>query len=123
MNIPQISIFQVCFINGQIINELIENIHQLYDIIRIYGRGFISKISFYYHTNEKQNHNLILQNCDKNDRFIVEFCNSYNQNFQTVEMTLEEKYKDFQAVKNILQNNDLNYILLPFIKNPLENIT
>lgn len=120
MNTSQISDFQVRFINGQIINEPIENIQQLSDIIRIYGRGFIDKISFYFHRTDKKFHNLILRNCDENDRFIVEFCSSYNLYFENIEMTFEKKYKDFQAIINILQNNNLNNTLLPFIINPLK---
>jgi hypothetical protein len=118
-NLLQIRDFQVRFINGQIINEPIENIEQLYQIIHTYGRGIISKISFYFHDNQRYFHNIILRNSDEhiNDRFIVEFYRDYD-NSQHIELSYQEQYNDYQSVINILQNNNLDILLAPFIINP-----
>ena len=121
MNYPQLRDFQVRFINGQIIYEPIENINQLSEIIQLYGREYITKISFYFHNSHQHFHNLILRNSDEyvNDRFIVEFGYYYNQYGEKTELTFEQCYQDFQAVINIINNNNnLSNILLPFIINP-----
>lgn len=117
LNLLQIRNFQVRFINGQTINEPIENIQQLYQNIHTYGREMISKISFYFHDNQRYFHNIILRNSDEhiNDRFIVEF---YHDNAQQIELSYQEQYNDYQSVINILQNNNLDILLLPFIINP-----
>jgi hypothetical protein len=120
MNLPQIRDFQVRFINGQTIYEPIENIQELYNILRVYGRSYLAKISFYFHTSNNNFHNLILRNDESynNDRFTVEFCSRYDDNMQRIEMTNEEKHMDFQAVINILESNNFNNNLIPYIINP-----
>jgi hypothetical protein len=122
-NLLQIRNFQVRLTNGQTINEPIENIQQLYDIINTYGRCIIAKISFYFYDNQRYFHNLILRNSDEyiNNIFIIEFYHDYN-NSQYIELSHQEKYNDYQSIINILQNNNLDIILLPFIINPFNSI-
>lgn len=119
MNSPQIKDFQVRFTTGQLINEPIENIQELYNIIKLYSREYITKISFYFHSSQDF-HNIILRNNNNyhNDRFTVEFCDKYDENMERIDMSYEEKYMKFQAVINILENNNFNNNLLPYIINP-----
>jgi len=119
MYYSQISDFQVRLVNGQTINEPIENINELYEIIYNFGRSNIAKISFYFQKQNNQFHNLILRNSQDNI-FEVEFCDNYIQS-EIVELSYEEKEHDFQAVINIIQNNNLDILLLPFIINPIHN--
>jgi hypothetical protein len=115
VNIPQISRFQVYLTNNQTINEPIENINQLSEIIRIYGRGIIVKIVFnFYDNNNNNNHNIILQNSfNHNDRFIVEFFHTdlYNQ------------LCEYTAITNCINNDNqtLYNLLGKFIINPFNN--
>jgi len=120
MYYSQISDFQVRLVNGQTINEPIENINELYEIIYNFGRSNIAKISFYFQKQNNQFHNLILRNSQDNNIFEVEFCDNYIQS-EIVELSYEEKEHDFQAVINIIQNNNLDILLLPFIINPIHN--
>ena len=115
----QLKDFQVRLDSGQTINEPIENISELDEIIRIYGRGIIAKISFYFHDSIRGFHNIILRNTEDNDKFTVEFYEYYNQQNQRVELTFEEKLNDFTVVINCLtQKQNININLIPYIINP-----
>ena len=116
----QISSFQIRLDTVRTINEPIENIQELSNIIRQYGRGIIAKISFYFHDSRHQFHNLILRNTEHNDRFVVEFYHYYNQYMERVELSREERINDFAEVMNcILNSANLDshlgqYIIDPF---------
>ena len=116
----QIISFQVRLDTGQTINEPIENIRELSNIIRQYGRGIIAKISFYFHDSRHQFHNLILRNSEHNDRFVVEFYHYYNQYMERVELSREERMNDFVTVMNCIHNSENldsrlgQYIIDPF---------
>ena len=124
-NLLQILYFEIILKNGQTIHEPIENMYKLYEIIHIYGREVINKIIFYFHDNIHKFHNIILHNSDNydNDRFTIEFYRDYN-NGHHIELSYQEQYNDYQSVINILQHNNLQDNLLPFIINSFNlNIT
>lgn len=119
----QLRDFQIRFTSGQIINEPIENIRELDEIIRIYGRSIIAKISFYFHDSLRGFHNIILRNSEFNDRFVVEFYHYYNSQIERIELSHEEQLNDFIAVMNCLNSRQiLNSRLIPFIINPFQPI-
>ena len=119
----QLRDFQIRFTNGQIINEPIENIRELDEIIRIYNRSLIAKISFYFHDSQRAFHNIILRNTESNDRFIVEFYHFYNQISHRVELSREEQINDFTVVMNCLNSRqNLSRNLVPYIINPFNNL-
>lgn len=118
----QLKSFQILLISGQIINEPIEKIKDLNEIIRIYGRNIISKISFYFHDSIYTLHNIILKSNDNNN-FIIEFYQYYNQDNHLVQITLEEKINDFtEMMKYLTKNQYLNSYLIPYIINPFDHI-
>ena len=130
MNSPNIGIppmlqvrnFQIRFNNGQIRYEPIENIHELDEIIRIYGRQIIAKVSFYFHDPAHQFHNIIIRNTEQNDKFTVEFWNYYNQYFEKVELTSDEKRRDLDMIMNyITQHSNLNNNFKPYIIDPFHH--
>ena len=119
----QLKDYQIRFNSGQTINEPIENINELNEIIHIYGRSTIAKISFYFHNSIRRFHNIILRNTETNDRFIVEFYHYYNQQNQRIELTFEEQFNDFTVVMNcLIQNQYINLNLIPYIINPFHSI-
>jgi hypothetical protein len=120
VNYPfQLNNFQVLLDNGQTRNEPIENIRELDEIIRIYGRRIIAQITFYFHNNDRQFHNLILRNTGYDDKFVVEFYHYYNRHMERVEISREEKMRDFTTVMNYINNGtNLNSRLVPFIVDP-----
>ena len=119
INQSQLRDFQINFVNGQIRNEHIENIHELDEIIRIYGRNIISSITFYFHNGHHNNYYLILRNTGQNDKFVVEFYHYYNKYFQRVEITREEQQYDIFSVTNYLNSRqNLNTRLVQFIIDP-----
>ena len=106
----QINTFQVRLNTGQIVNEQIENIQELFNIINQNGRGNIAKISFYFNDNQHQFHNLILRNTEHSDKFIVEFYHYYNQYMEQVELSREERLNDFTAVMNCIRSSE-NFVI------------
>ncbi len=115
IDLPQIRDFHIYLTNDQIINEPIENINELSEIIRIYGREIIVKIVFNFHNNYQNNHNIVLR-ClpEYNDKFIIEF-------FYT---ELYKQLCDFNALMNCINNDNLilydllgKWIINPFIIN------
>lgn len=126
MTIPQplqLKNFQIRLDSGQTINETIETINQLDEIIRIYGRSIIAKISFYFHDSMRGFHNIILRNTETNDKFTVEFYQYYNQENQLVQLTFQEQLNDLTVVMNCLvQNSNINLKLVPFIINPFHSV-
>jgi hypothetical protein len=121
--LPQIRDFQIRFTSGQIINEPVENIRELSNIIRIYGRGIIAKISFYFHDSVRGFHNIILRNTETNDRFVIEFYHYYNSQMERTELSHQEQVNDFTAVMNCLNSRrGLQTRLIPYIINPFQHI-
>jgi hypothetical protein len=115
----QLRDFEIRFSNGQSRNDPIESISELDEIIRIYGRGIIAKITFYFHDSSHKFHSLILQNSENNDRFVVEFYHYYNNEFQRVELSREQQESDFVTVLDCLKKcRNLNSQLEPFIIKP-----
>jgi hypothetical protein len=121
--IPQVQLrdFQVRLNNGQSINEPINNIRELDDLIRIYGRGIIGTITFYFYDNNHPYHTLILRNTEHNNNtFVVEFYHYYDQYLQKVELSTNQKMIDYRTVRNYLNNNQnlvsglVRYIIDPF---------
>lgn len=118
----QIHEFYVHLNNGQHINYNIDNINELDNIIRIYGRKIINSITFYFYDNKHQFHNLILKNIN-NDRFIVEFFHYYNSESLRFELIRDQQYNDFTNVMNVLYSTqNLQSLLIPYIINPFETI-
>lgn len=115
----QVMNFQIRFNNGQIRYEPINNLNELDEIIRIYGRQIIAKVSFYFHDPAHQFHNIILRNTEHDDKFTVEFWNYYNQYHEKVELTSDEKRRDFNAIiRYITQYSNLNNNFKPYIIDP-----
>lgn len=115
INLPQIRDFHIYLTNGQIINEPIENIIELGEIIRIYGREIIVKIVFNFHNNRQNNHNITLRNLpERNDRFIVEFFHN----------EIYEQLCDYTALTNNINNDNqtLYNLLGKWIINPFNEI-
>ena len=118
-NVPQITRFQVNLDNGQPVNEPIHNINTLDDILRVYGRGIINSITFYFHNTQHRYYYLTLRNSRQNDIFVVEFFHYYNQHLEQVQITREEKEQDLEAVMELInRTNNLNSRLGRFIQNP-----
>ncbi len=119
VNALQIRDFQVRFIGGQTVNETIDRIIVLGDILDNYGIAQIAKISFYFHDNDNLFHNLILRKLVHEDRFMVEFFYTYDNNMRRVDMTAYEQMRDFAAVINrLVQEPRLNNLLMAHIINP-----
>lgn len=119
----QLKDFQIRLDSGQTINEPIDNINELDEIIRIYGRNIITKISFYFHDSDRGFHNIIFRNTEPNDRFVVEFYSYYNQQNQLVELSFEEKFNDFTSVMNcLIQKSNINLKLVPYIIHPFHSL-
>lgn len=119
INPRQLRDFQINFVNGQNINERIENINELNEIIRIYGRNIISSITFYFYNGQDNSYYLILRNTHQNDRFVVEFYHYYNQYLQRVEISREDQQYDITTVVNYLNTRqNLNTHLVRFIVDP-----
>lgn len=117
----QLRDFQIRFTSGQTINEPIENIHQLDEIIRIYDRSIIAKISFYFHDSLRGFHNMILRNTEINNRFIVEFYQDYNSQMERIDLSREQQINDFTVVMNCLNSiQNLNSRLVPYIIDPFQ---
>jgi hypothetical protein len=118
----QLRDFQIRFTTGQIINEPIENIRELSNILRIYGRSIIAKISFYFHDSVRGFHNIILRNTETNDRFVIEFYHYYNSQMEQTELSHQEQLNDFTAVMNCLNSRrGIQTRLIPFIINPFQH--
>ena len=119
VNSLQINTFHVLLNTGQTRNEPIENIRELDEIIRIYGRRIIAQITFYFHNNQRQFHSLILRNTGHDDKFVVEFYHYYNQHMERIEISRDEKMRDFTTVMDCINNGtNLNRCLVPFIVDP-----
>jgi hypothetical protein len=119
----QIREFQVQFNIGTPRNYTTENINEFEEMLRIYGRGIIHSITFYYYDNNYQFHNLILQNAGQNDRFVVEFFHYYDSNFQRVEQNRNQQHNDFVSVMNLLSSRQIiQSRFIPFIINPFQQI-
>jgi hypothetical protein len=117
----QLKTFQVNLENESIKVYPIENISELNDLIRSYSRNIITQITFYFYDSNYKNHYLTLRNTEhNNDKFIVEFFHHYNNCFERIELSREEKIRDLNCVMNCLSNfNHLNNDLIPYIINPL----
>jgi hypothetical protein len=123
VNPLQVREFRVQFNIGQPRNYTIDNIHDLNEMIRIYGRGIIQSITFYFYDNQHQFHNLILQNAGHNDRFVVEFFHYYDSHFRRLEQSREQQHYDFVSIMNVLTSQQiLQSRLVPFIINPFHQI-
>ncbi len=112
----RIKSFQVRFINGQTINEPVENISILDSTFFEYGIEQIAKISFYYDTSNHF-HNLILYNEDYN-KLVVEFNTQFDNQGNKIEMTHQEKLNDYNELLNTLKGSEdtiIPYIVNPFI--------
>ena len=110
----RIKSFQVRFINGQTINESVENISILESTFFEYGIEQIAKISFYYDTSSHF-HNLILYNED-NNKLVVEFNTQFDNQGNKIEMTHQEKLNDYTELLNKLKGSE--DIIIPYIVNP-----
>jgi hypothetical protein len=120
----QLRDFYVRLLSGQTINEPIENIRELDQIIRIYGRNIISSITFYFYDSDHPDHYIILRNTRQNDKFIVEFYHYYDQYHQCVELTREKKLYDFECLINCLRNQqNISRHLLRFTIDPFNIAT
>lgn len=119
VNALQVRDFQVRFINGVVINDNVDRLHVLRDILTTYGRAMLAKITFYFHDNDNLFHNIIFRKLTHEDRFIVEFYHTYDDQMRHVEMSQYEKMRDFAAVVNILAyEGGLNNLLTPYVINP-----
>lgn len=115
----QLREFHVHFQVNQTRIYSIEQLRELEEMIRIYGRGIISYITFFFHDSRRKFHSLTLRNSEQNDRFVVEFYHSYNQQLERLELSREEQVSDFHSVISCLSSRqNFNSILLPFIVNP-----
>jgi hypothetical protein len=123
INSSQLRDFQVRLDSGQTINERIENIRELTDVIRIYGRHIICFITFYFHDSHHHAHSLTLRNSGHNDKFVVEFYHYYSPNFNRIELTDQQKIHDFEIVMNCLQQNNLDSRLIRHIIHPFHTQT
>jgi hypothetical protein len=119
----QIREFQVQFNTGTPRNYTPDNLNDFKEMLRIYGRGIIHSITFYFYDNNHQFHNLILQNAGQNDRFVVEFFHYYDSNFQRVEQNRNQQHSDFVGVMNLLGSRQIiQSRLVPFIINPFHQL-
>lgn len=119
VNPIQLQSFQVYLENNTIRSEPIHNINELNELVRIYGRQIIIQLTFYFHDNQNKIHYLIIRNTGFNDKFIVEFFHYYNSYLEKVELTREEKIRDFTMVMNCISNcTNLQRLLVPYIINP-----
>ena len=115
----QVRELQVQFNIGSPRNYTPDNLNDFEEMLRIYGRGIIYSITFYFYDNSHQFHNLILKNAGYNDRFVVEFFHSYNSNFQRIEISRDQQHNDFVGVMNLLTSRQIiQSRLVPFIINP-----
>ena len=97
----------------------IEQINELDEMIRVYGRGIISCITFFFHDTNLRFHTITLRNSEQNDRFVVEFHHYYNQQLERVELTLDEKVVDFESLLRYLNSRqNLNDRFTRYIVNP-----
>ncbi len=122
--LPQLRDFQVRFTLEQTRTYSIEQINELDEMIRIYGRGIISYITFFFHNNNNQHkfHNITLRNSGYDDKFVVEFYHYYNQRFDRIELSREEQVSDFTSVMNCLNSSqNLNSRLGQYIVNPFHH--
>ncbi len=115
----QIREFHVHFVLHQTRVYSIEQLNELDEMIRIYGRGIISYVTFFFHDTNRRFHTLTLRNSEQNDKFVVEFHHYYNQQMERVELTLEEKGDDFESVIRCLNSRaNLNDRFTRYIINP-----
>jgi hypothetical protein len=116
----QIRDFHIKFNNiNQTRDYTIENIQELEEIIRVYGRKIIYSITFYFYDNIHQYHNLTFQNTGYDDKFVTEFFHYYNTNYHRIELNRDQQYNDFVAVMNILNSKQiLQSRFIPYIINP-----
>lgn len=118
-NAPQLMSFQVNLTDGHHINEPIQQFNTVDEIIRNYGRQIISSITFYFHNTQHQYYYLTLRNSRQNNIFVVEFFHYYNQHFEQIQLTREEKERDLEVVMNLInRTNNLDRGLGRFIHNP-----
>lgn len=116
----QLREFQVQYNLGQTRIYSIDQINELDEMIRIYGRAIISSIKFLFHNNQHPFYYLILRNTGHNDRYVVEFYHYYNQYFERVEMSREQRQADFNIVSSLLSSRPnldtrlVNFIIQPF---------
>jgi hypothetical protein len=73
ITISEIRRFKVRFDTSSVIDEPIDNLSMIEEYIRIYGRGIINKITFYFHQPRGVVRKVILRKSEPNDRFRVEF--------------------------------------------------
>jgi hypothetical protein len=106
---------------GQTINERIENIRELTEVVRIYGRRIIAKITFYFHDPLHQFHSLTLRNSEHQNKFVVEFYHYYSPNFIRIELNDEQKIGDLDTVINCLRQNNLDSGLVRHIIHPFHS--
>lgn len=115
----QLREYQVQYNLGQTRIYSIDQINELDEMIRIYGRGIISSIKFLFHNNQHPFYYLILRNTGQNDKFVVEFYHYYNQYIERVEMSREQRQADFNIIMSLLSSTqNLNSRLVSFIINP-----
>jgi hypothetical protein len=115
----QLREFHVHFTLQQTRIYSIEQLRELDEMIRIYGRGIISYITFFFHDSRHKFHSLTLRNSEQNDRFVVEFCHYYNQQLERVELSREQQVSDYHSVIGYLgSQHNFNSNFLPFIINP-----
>ena len=114
----QLREFQIQLNNGQTRIYNIEQINELDEMIRIYGREIISSIKFLFH-NQDPFYYVILRNTGYNNSFIVEFYHYYNQYIERIDICREQKVIDYNTILSLLNTRQhLNSRLVQFIINP-----
>lgn len=120
VNPIQLQGFQVYLENNTIRSEPIHNINELNELVRIYGRQIIIQVTFYFHDNQNKIHYLNIRNTGFDDKFVIEFFHYYNSYLEKIELTREEKIRDFTMVMHCINNcTHLNRLLVPHIVNPI----
>ena len=121
VNALQLRDYHIRLDNGQTISERIENIQELSEILRIYGRNIIAKITFYFHDSQHQFHSLTLRNSEHQNQFVVEFYHYYSPNFNRIDLSDDQKMSDLSVVMNLIrQNTRLRNHLGQHIINPFQ---
>jgi hypothetical protein len=115
----QLNNFQINLDNGSIRTEPIHHINELNELVRVYSRNIITQLTFYFYNSQHKNYYLTLRNSGQDNKFVVEFFHYYNQHFERIDLTREEKVRDFTSVMDCLHNHiHLNRNLVPYIINP-----
>jgi hypothetical protein len=113
ITIPEIRRFKIRLEHGNTIEEPIENLQTIEEYTRIYGRGVINKITFYFRPSRSYNYTqkVTLRRCEPNDRFRFEFRNQ----------DIQKNVFDYVAVVNkINTTTNLADILGKYIINPFQ---